>query len=402
MISLFSSTVFAVFASVTLLPSLAQGDIQCTQFGPDTFQVNSTIQFLWSDTGSVPIDTFNLNLICVENNKLIKTIATLNPATSVSPQTWVVDNTILATVSECSFNQYQGVFQWNYVDPTTSTAVTGSSACKNLLLTGPGVISYPGQPSDPFPTDEPTPSSIEISDRTKSIVIGVGCAVGVLIFAGFVGFYFVRYKNKRAEQELASRKLREPLRSNNGSQDGDEHDPTGATLTAGASARDFARTGTGVVSTPGGYNELTSVAIGVSGYSPLATRPSSPGEMVEIGGVPPSRSFNSSPRPGSFVSGSQPPLSMAAQHSSILGGQRPPRRSFISEERPPSILTSPFTPPDDDDYATFTQQQRRREEERLQYDQQLQQQQQQQQHHQQQQAHLQQQQQLQQLNYGSY
>ncbi|KAI8599143.1 hypothetical protein EDD21DRAFT_355729 [Dissophora ornata] len=405
-----------LLASFSALPMLAKGDIQCTQYGSDTFRVNSTIKFLWNDTGTVPIDTFKLDLYCFENQRLMQTLATLNATSSVSPQTWVVDSTIMTTLAECPLNQYQGAFDWTYTDPNTGVLTSGSSFCKTMLLVGTGVTPAPGtvtDPSDAFPTDDPTSGPIEISNRTKSIVIGVGCAVGALVLAGFVGFYFIRYKNTRAEQDLASSKLREPLQSPNGYDGSNDDGGHGAGFAATAA-------GAGVLGLgpSGRYNELPSVATSVAGgYSPVATRPGTDlGEMVEMNGLAaPSAltrdSYSSNSRPQSYGSGSgtQSPTPVSANHSRNLAQQQQQRLSSpgsFTTDRPPSLLTSPFVPPPDDRLGRMRfadqdqepqQQQKILENERLQYEQQLQHQQ------QQQQAHLQQQQQQQQqLNYGSY
>ncbi|KAF9385180.1 hypothetical protein CPB97_005065 [Podila verticillata] len=197
-------------------PATVTADVLCTQFGFDTFQVGSTVQFEWNDNQAVPISSFNLDLFCFENGKLLKTLATLNTATSVSPQNWTVDNSILSFHNDCPLNQYQGVFDWTTTDPTTGAATgTGSSKCKAMLLNGPGVIPAPGtiDPSQQPQDEDPTSGTVVVSDRTKTIVIGVGCAVGALVLAGFVGFYYIRIKNKRAEQDLANKKLREPLQA---------------------------------------------------------------------------------------------------------------------------------------------------------------------------------------------
>ncbi|KAG0026114.1 hypothetical protein BGZ82_009635 [Podila clonocystis] len=214
-----SSILPAVFLGLILsfTPAPVKADVLCTQFGFDTFQVGSTVEFEWSDNQAVPIGSFNLDLFCFENGKLLKTLATLNASTSVSPQSWTVDNSILSFHNDCPLNQYQGVFDWTTTDPTTGATGTGSSKCKAMLLNGPGVIPAPGaiDPSQQPQDEDPSSGPVVISDRTKTIVIGVGCAVGALVLAGFIGFYYIRIKNKRAEQDLANKKLREPLQATN-------------------------------------------------------------------------------------------------------------------------------------------------------------------------------------------
>lgn len=85
-------------------PGTVRADVLCTQFGFDTFQVGSTVEFEWKDNQAAPIGSFNLELFCFENGKQIKTLATLNTATSVSPQNWTVDNSILTFHNDCPLN----------------------------------------------------------------------------------------------------------------------------------------------------------------------------------------------------------------------------------------------------------------------------------------------------------
>ena len=200
-----------------------------------------------------------------------------------------------------------------------------------MLLVGPGVVTPPNQPnpSDPSsptsPEDDLPTGQIEISDKTKKIVIGVGCAVGALVLAGFVGFYYIRFKNRRAVEKSANRKLREPLQP--------DHTRPGM--------------GPGAAASQARYNELGSVAPSVAGYSPLQR----PGEMVELGGMPPAPSSpgaSLSSRPQSFDYRSGSPTPIASRHAANSSGLlAQPSGSFISD-RPPSLLTSSFTPPGED------------------------------------------------------
>ncbi|KAI1302824.1 hypothetical protein EDD11_005494 [Mortierella claussenii] len=384
-----------------LVASVAHADILCTQYGSDTIRVDAIVKFLWSDTGSVAIDSFRLGLYCYENNKLMQTIATLNTTASVSPQTWKVDSTILNSLAECPLNQYQGRFDWTFADPNTGAIANGSAPCKTMLLVGPGVIPAPGSPApDPQPVDDtPNPGDIVISDRTKTIVIGVGCAVGVLILAGIVGFYIIRYKNKRAEQDQANRKLREPLHPSHL-----EHANGGLDGSRGTGGAEGAGEGGGEEGVAPGaaarYHELSSVNTSIAGFAP-----STHGEMVELGGMPPARGSFSHSRPQSPTrSGSYSPTPIAAQHSRLSGYtpstlSHQPSPAFVND-RPASLLTSSFTPPEEDysERGPANREQRRIQEEaelqRQQYEQQL--------HHQQQMQIQQQQQQQQQLNYGGY
>ncbi|KAG0064877.1 hypothetical protein BGZ89_008765 [Linnemannia elongata] len=210
--------------------------------------------------------------------------------------------------------------------------------------------------------DEPTPSSIVVSDKTKTIVIGVGCAVGVLVLAGVVGFYVIRYSNKRAAEEQMSKKLREPIQSgplfapmdrNNGGN-------------GGAAGRR--------------YNELSSVTTGseTMGHSPATTTRTT--EMVQLNGVTPIGTPVMSSN--SIALGSRSPTPIAAAHAKAAAaaaaaaggnGSSPsllnPRSSITTPalahhyssggERPSSLLTSPFVPADEASGRTspFRQQQ---------------------------------------------
>ncbi|KAF9110321.1 hypothetical protein BGX27_006503 [Mortierella sp. AM989] len=333
------------------MPSIVRGDITCTQYGSDTFRVGSILKFHWNDTASVPISTFTLDFYCYQSSTRIMTLATLDTITSVSPQSWAVDQSIMNTLSECPLNQYQARFDWTYTDPYTGASATGFTPCKSILLVGPGVVPpAEAAPAEPQPTDD-VPGPVIITDKTKMVVIGVGCAVGVLILAGFVGFYFIRYKNRRAEQDSASKKLREPLSRPSSSVEGD------------------------------GFGGNQNV-VGATGYAPVSKE-----EMVEMGGVRPMSYSNS--RPQSFVPGLQTPI---ATHPYKLSTQpsalSQPSGPFVND-RPASLLTSPFTPPGDNSRTA-----EEREQQRQQYEQQM--------LHQQQIQHQQQQQQQQQLSYGGY
>ncbi|CAO3571999.1 unnamed protein product [Mortierella alpina] len=376
---LFSSMASLALAGLVVLlsttPTPAQADILCTQYGADTFRIGSTVKFQWNDTQSIAINTFDLNLYCVQNNKIIQTITSLNE-TSPSPVPWIVNSTMASYSPECPLNQYQGAFEWSYTDEA-GTPARGSAKCKVILFVGTGAQAPPAgtNPNDaePLPEDDPQPSDIVVSDKTKSIVIGVGCAVGALVLAGFVGFYYIRYSNKRAAEEHASRKLREPIHAG----------PLFAPRTGGP--------GSGSSSTIAGrqaakYNELASITTGSVG-SPATTRT----EMVELGNPAP-------PTPG-FASpalGSRSPTPIAAAHSKLLSTPASPSSSTMSGNgRPASLLTSSFVPADERSRSSSPQPRNPFEQrENEQYEQELQLQQQQQLH--------QQQQQQQQQTYGSY
>ncbi|KAF9921742.1 hypothetical protein FBU30_008193 [Linnemannia zychae] len=317
----------------TLFPWITQAQLQCQQFGADTFRVGSTLKFYWSNAGgeaAEPIPSFNIDLYCFESNKYMQTIATVNTSSSVSPYSWQVDQSIMNNIAQCQFNQYQGRFTWNATDPNTGALTAQSAACKTMLLVGPGVVGPGGsqQPTpdsnSPLPEDDPPIGQIEVSDKTKKIVIGVGCAVGALVLAGFFGFYYIRFKNKRAVEKSANRKLREPL------------DP------------DHARpvTGSGTATSQARYNELDSVATSVAGYSPLQP----PGEMVELNGMP-SSSSSVSTKSGhqgfDYRAGSPTPIASRHANSPNAALLSQPSTSF-SSDRPPSLLTSSFIPPNDE------------------------------------------------------
>ncbi|KAK3824497.1 MAG: hypothetical protein J3R72DRAFT_16929 [Linnemannia gamsii] len=383
----------AFLATLALLPRAADAQLQCQQYGADTFRVGSTLKFIWSDTSGGSgaesgIPSFNIDLYCYESSKYMQTVATVDTTNAtVAPfsYSWVVDSTILNNVSQCQFNQYQGRLTWNTTDPNTGVAATGTALCKTMLLVGlPTPSGGVQQPNPQAPTnteDDPPTGDIEITDKTKNIIIGVGCAVGALVLAGLVGFYYIRFKNRRAVEKSANRKLREPLQP------------------------DLSRPGTGpgTSASQARYNELGSGTTSIVGYSPLQR----PGEMVELKGMP-----SSSSRPQSeYRSASPTPIANrhAANNSGLLAQ---PSGSFISD-RPPSLLTSPFTPPGEEPNPFQSRPSGRApppppatarthdhdDEERQLYEQQFQQQQQQQQQQiQQQQMH---QQQLQQ-SYGGY
>ncbi|KAI1316706.1 hypothetical protein EDD11_009595 [Mortierella claussenii] len=368
---------------LSLAPTPVLADLTCTQFGTDTFRVGSTIKFQWNDTQSVAIDTFNLNLYCVQSQKLIQTITSLNQ-TSPSPVPWIVNSTLASYAADCSLNQYQGAFDWTYSDPDTGAPRQGSAKCKVMLFVGqgaqapmPGSSPNPSDPNNPNSgVDDPQPTQIEITDKTKSIVIGVGCAVGALVFAGFVGFYVIRYSNRRAEEENAARKLREPIqsaplfppldRSNNGS--------------ASRAAR---------------YNELASVAsASVTMGSPATTAART--EMVDLSA--PTKAYASHHLMASPVLGSRSPTPIAAAHAKLGGGSSSSNSSlygggspYISgSDRPGSLLTSSFVPSDEN---TRPSSPHKNPFEKQQYEQEL---------HLQQQQHHQLQQQQQQQDYASY
>ncbi|KAG0205656.1 hypothetical protein BGX28_002772 [Mortierella sp. GBA30] len=363
------------------MPSPAQADIICTQFGSDTFHIGSTIKFQWNDTQTTPIDTFNLNLYCVQNSKMIQTITTLNQ-TSPSPVSWIVNSSLASYSSECPLNQYQGAFEWSYTD-SNGAAARGQAKCKVILLVGTGAqtpapgTTNPNDGSDPMPADEPQPSDIVVSDKTKTIVIGVGCAVGALVLAGFIGFYYIRYCNKRAAEEQASRKLREPIRSG----------PLFAPRTGGAGGASGSTIAGGAGGAAARYNELASITTGSVG-SPATTRT----EMVELGPHP------AGPPTSAFASpalGSRSPTPIAAAHAKLSAPTSPSLSTSSANQRPASLLTSSFIPSDEIPRSSSPNNRNPFEKrENEQYEQELQQQQQ----HQIQQ----QQQQQQQQNYGSY
>jgi len=94
----------ACLATLGWMPQPGNADISCTQKGSDTIRVGATVKFGWNDTAAYPIETFQLDLYCIENDKFMQTITTLNTTGSVSPQTWVVNQTIMAQTSSCPSN----------------------------------------------------------------------------------------------------------------------------------------------------------------------------------------------------------------------------------------------------------------------------------------------------------
>ncbi|KAF9426483.1 hypothetical protein BGZ94_006440, partial [Podila epigama] len=252
--------------------------------------------------------------------------------------------------------QFQGAFEWDYSDPETGETKVGTSKCKVILLVGSsaapgagGAANSEDSDIDPLDEDEPRrPDEIYISDKTKMIVIGVGCAVGALVLAGFVGFYVIRYGNKRAAKETAAQKLREPIQS-------------------GPLFPPVDRPGRGTK-----YNELSSVTTGsVGAYSPTSTTRTEMVDMSEQGKMANSPAFNSrsatpiAPRNNNNNGISRPstPTPIAAMHASspsraaspILtpGSPTPiaamharvsPPSMSAGEQRPTSLLTSSFTP----------------------------------------------------------
>ncbi|KAG0283825.1 hypothetical protein BGZ96_011803 [Linnemannia gamsii] len=216
-----------------------------------------------------------------------------------------------------------------------------------MIADTPGGLgaAAPGSSDNGF-DDEPTPSSIVVSDKTKTIVIGVGCAVGVLVLAGVVGFYVIRYSNKRAAEEQMSKKLREPIQSG----------PLFAPMDRNNGGNGGARR----------YNELSSVTTGseTMGHSPATTTRTT--EMIQMNGVTP---IGTPVMSNSNISalGSRSPTPIAAAHAKAAAaaaaaaagaggnGNSPslldPRSSvttpalahhYSSGERPSSLLTSPF------------------------------------------------------------
>ncbi|KAF9194048.1 hypothetical protein BGZ51_001393 [Haplosporangium sp. Z 767] len=372
--SLALSGLASFFISTTLLfaPSSTQADITCTQFGADTFRIGSTVKFEWNDTESTYIETFSLNLYCVQNNKLIQTITTLNQS-SPSPVSWIVDSTLLALAPECPLNQYQGAFGWTSSDPETGETTPGSSRCKVMLLVGTGAqITNPGDNGDPGDPafspieDDPTPDEIVITDKTRNVVIGVGSAVGALVLAGFIGFYVIRYGNKRAAEEQTQRKLREPIQSGPifASLDRSNGGNNSSVSAGGRAAR---------------YNELSSITTASMTQGSPAMNAKT--EMVEFG------------RPGSVATtqisgftspalGSRSPTPIAAAHAKMLSSPASPSFSTTGSERPTSLLTSSFVPTDESSRPSSLH---KNPFEQQQYEQEIQQQQQQQQQ-----------------NYGSY
>ncbi|KAG0378126.1 hypothetical protein BGX24_004675 [Mortierella sp. AD032] len=345
-----------VAAGVLFLSTLSTtaADLACQQLGADTFHIGSTLKFTWSDTQTVQIDSFNLNLYCAQTEKFLQTITTLN-STSPATYPWVVNSTIAAFAPSCEYNQYHGAFDWTSSDSETGAVTQNSAKCKVMLMISdsPNSPGAPGSavngPETPF-EDEPAPSSIVVSDKTKTIVIGVGCAVGLLVLAGIIGFYVIRYSNKRAAEENQSRKLREPIQSgplfapmdrNNGGN-------------GGAGRR---------------YNELSSVTTGseTMGHSPATTARTT--EMVQLNGATPIGTPVLSHKISSAALGSRSPTPIAAAHAKANAAAAAaaagntltnspsllsPRSSIATpvalhynQDRPSSLLTSPFVPADE-------------------------------------------------------
>lgn len=267
-----------------------------------------------------------------------------------------------------------------------------------LIADTPGApgAAAPDASSDNGFEDEPSPSSIVVSDKTKTIVIGVGCAVGVLVLAGVVGFYVIRYSNKRAAEEHMSKKLREPIQSG----------PLFAPMDRNNGGNGGARR----------YNELSSVTTGsvTTGHSPATTTRTT--EMIQMNGVTP---IGTPVMSNSNITalGSRSPTPIAAAHAKAAaaaagaGGNRnsssmlDPHSSvttpaqahhYSSGERPSSLLTSPFVPADEASGRTSPFRQQQQEQQHYQNEIQMQQQQQQQI-----QQQLQQQQQQQQAAYSN-
>ncbi|KAF9417758.1 hypothetical protein BGZ76_004488, partial [Entomortierella beljakovae] len=309
--NLFSASSIALatiagFLSVAISPVDAQ--IVCSPSGPDTFRIGSTLKFFWNDTQDQSIDTFYIDLYCVQNNRLVATIDTLN-LTSPSPVTWIADSSLTTAAADCTYNQFQGGFRWTYPDFETGATTNGINKCKVMLLVGTGSQASPTAGSeDPLYPDDPDPSTVVVTDKTKNILIGVGCAVGVLILAGFIGFYVIRYGNKRAAEAESSKKLREPLHA------GPLFPPNNNPRTSR-------------------YNELASV----TGSSSPASRT----EMAEMGNSGASY-VSASPALGSR---SPTPIALAHSKLSIPASNLSNSQSF--NERPGSLLTSSFIPADD-------------------------------------------------------
>ncbi|KAF9939191.1 hypothetical protein BGZ65_011270 [Modicella reniformis] len=292
---------------LSMAPRPAQADIICTQYGSDTFRIGSTVKFQWNNTESVSIESFKLDLYCSQNNKLVQAITTLN-LTSPATVPWIVDSTLASGITDCPLNQFQGGFSWTTSNPDTNQQVLGVSKCKVMLFINPGAQSPVPGPGTPGNEDDDEPSEIIITEKTKNILIGVGSAFGALVLAGFVGFYYIRYSNKRAAEKEMSKKLREPIQTgplfppmdrSNGSSHGLGN--------GGRSAR---------------YNELASVTTG-SLHSPAMTTKTEIGEL----GVP--------------LRATTP---IAAAHAKVGGQPSPSFGSTVVTDRPASLLTSSFVP----------------------------------------------------------
>ncbi|KAF9126252.1 hypothetical protein BGW39_006748 [Mortierella sp. 14UC] len=342
---------FVAAAGLFLLATLSTtaADLACQQLGADTFHVGSTLKFTWTDTQTVQIDTFNLNLYCAQNEKFLQTIVTLN-STSPATYPWIVNASIAAFAPSCEYNQYHGAFDWTSSNPDTGAVIQNSAKCKVMLMMSdsPGAPgSTVNGPETPF-DDEPSPSSIVVSDKTKAIVIGVGCAVGLLVLAGVVGFYVIRHSNRRAAEEQMNKKLREPIQS------GPLFAPMDKTNGGGNGGMAGRR-----------YNELSSVTTGseTMGHSPATTTRTT--EMVQLNGLTPIgtpvMSHNNSSSAAALGSRSPTPIAAAyakANAAANTGTNSPsllsPRSSITTplaarynQDRPSSLLTSPFVPADE-------------------------------------------------------
>ncbi|KAF9914480.1 hypothetical protein BX616_008199 [Lobosporangium transversale] len=201
---------------MSMAPLSAKADLICRKFGPDTFRVNATLKFYWSNTKIPVLESFKMNLYCVQNHKVVQTITTFN-TNSTPPVYWTVDSTMPGHSAVCPHNQYQVAFDWPYYDSTGAVAY-GSARCKLMLFIPSNQAPRPGSsisgpPADSeaqIAADDPPPGEIVVTEKTKMILIGVGSAVGALVLAGFVGFYVIRFSNKRAEKKSTARKLKEP------------------------------------------------------------------------------------------------------------------------------------------------------------------------------------------------
>ncbi|KAG0221400.1 hypothetical protein B0O80DRAFT_434299 [Mortierella sp. GBAus27b] len=313
-----AASLAAFVGLISVAPKPAQADITCTQFGWDLFKIGSVVKFQWNDTESVSIDTFNLDLYCHQTGKLIQTITSLTHNSSATVS-WTVNSTLASFTSECTYNQFQGAFSWPISDPDTGAQTRGVNKCKIMLLTGPGAyVASPGAGGNAPEVDQsidedPDPSDIVVSEKTKHVVIGVGCAFGALVLAGFIGFYYIRHKNKRAAEKDMSKKLREPVQTGPLFPPMDRSNGSSHGLGAGGRA---AR-----------YNELASVT-SASLNSPAMT---SKTDMAELGAM-----ISRSPTP------------IAAAHTK-LGGQQsqsPLFASAVVSDRPGSLLASSFVPTD--------------------------------------------------------
>jgi len=180
-------------------------------------------------------------------------------------------------------------------------------------MTSSSAPGSPDAPDDPQPSDDPDSGSIVVSGKTKTIVIGVGCAVGVLVLAGIVGFYVIRYHNRRAEEVHMAEKLRAPIQTGPmfGPSDNNQRPGNG-----GAASR---------------YNELSSFTTGSETIGSPAT--ANPTEMMEMG---PSAPFAASP------AGSRSPTPIAAAHAAKMmelnnqGGRKG------SESPVPSLMNAKY------------------------------------------------------------